>query len=520
MAEQSSSLEERLAGLDGPLPLPAGLRRRLEDALLAGAPDTAGEDNPLAGLDRPMPLPAGLRRRLDETLVRRDNRRRVAVPSYLAIAAAVLLVLGSVTAIVRASSGPHRGHASVAAGSPSNTGTSAGDGTTTTSATSSSAAMAGSTMAATAAPGSGASGSSAGSPSGAASGAAGAAAAPAARNGPPPPFSFGTGNPGARSPTRSPLRIGVVGGDAAQEAGFRAYIDLLNRSGGAGGHALQAVPTSAAAPAADTVVTVNLSGAQIATTAGSPAWVRGALLETLPVASPVLTGNVFDLASPVERQAHLIVDSLYPDNAPGRTAAIYQAAAGTFGVETPQALDEALRSRQVTPVHVVLMPGQPIAFVGADAAFLSLDTAAASGWLVQAKSAGYAPARGVAGVSSLLDASLLRDLPDGARVLSPYLLPSGTEATAMTSGTGRAPSDAVTHGWVTGKALAVAVWQTDASTPEGVIAALRGLQGFDDGFAPPYATRPGGNARIPDGLQYRVAAGQFVQVGGFLTDPR
>jgi hypothetical protein len=90
----------------------------------------------------------------------------------------------------------------------------------------------------------------------------------------------------------------------------------------------------------------------------------------------------------------------------------------------------------------------------------------------------------------------------------------------MSSGTGRAPGDAVTHGWVTAKALAVAVWQTGATTAEGVIAALRGLQGFDDGFAPPYQTRAGGNARVPDGLQYRVASGQFVQVGGFLTDPR
>ena len=514
MADPPRSVEQRLAELGGPQPLPAGLRHRLEDALLTARQrptDQAG--NPLAGVDAPVALPVHLQHRLDAALTGRRRPRRPVVLPWLAAAAAVLLVLGAVTAIVRPSSSQHRRPQSdVAAGAaPSANGLPPADLSTTTSVDAGGAAAAGISSASGSL---GAAGSAAGSSAG-----AGSASGPGGR-GTPPPFTFGAGNQAAHPATGSSVRVGVLGGDAAEEAGFRAYLDLLNRSGGAGGHALRAVPTSPGAPAANVAVTVNLSGAPIATTAGPPPWVTGPLLETLPVPSAVLAGRVFDLASPIERQAHLVVDALYPDNAPGHTAVIYQSTDGPYGAEAPQALDEALRSRQVTPLHVDVRQGQATPLVAADAAFLSLDTAAATGWLDQAKGANYAPTRGVAGVSSLLDAMLLPKLPEGTRVLSPYLVPSGNEAAAMSAGTHRPPSDAVTHGWVTAKALAAVVWQSDATTPDAVLTGLRALKGFDDGFAPPYQTRSGGNARLPDGVVYRVTSSQFVQQGGFVTDSR
>lgn len=510
---EDRSIEQRLAGLDAPVPLPAALRERLEHTLLveAGAALSAdGHDgNPLVGIDAPLTLPPLLRKRLETSLVARSARRpSVILTRVVATAAAVVLVLASATAVLQRTP-RHRARGQAVAAGPHPT-----QAATSTSTTFPIASQ-GAPLAATAAPAVGASGSAAG-----ASGtAAGAAAAPVGRQGTAPPFMFGTGAGTARAPTGAPVHIGVVGGDQAEEAGFRAYVDVLNRTGGAGGHGFDIVATSASSPGAGVVVTVNLSGHSLASASGPPPWITGPLLETIPIAEATLTGRVFDMASPVERQARLLVDAVYPDAAPGTTAVIYQSADGPFGNEGPNTLDASLRARQITPVHVVVHASEASALVPADAAFVSLDPADAAQWVGDAHAAGYAPARGVAGLSSLLDASLLPSLSNGTRVMSPYLLPAGQEATAMSGHTGKPASNAVTHGWDTAKALAAAVWQSGATTTDGVLSALQQLTGFDDGFAPAYRTRPGSNARLADAVLFRVAAGQFAQDGGFRTDP-
>ena len=67
------------------------------------------------------------------------------------------------------------------------------------------------------------------------------------------------------------------------------------------------------------------------------------------------------------------------------------------------------------------------ALTAADAAFVSLDPAAARAWAAQAKAEGYGPPAGVAGIYSLADDALAADLPEGARVVSPYVVPAGDE---------------------------------------------------------------------------------------------
>src|SRR5439155_15142889 len=99
----------------------------------------------------------------------------------------------------------------------------------------------------------------------------------------------------------------------------------------------------------------------------------------------------------------------------------------------------------------------------ADAALLSLDPAAAGDWVTRAHNAGYKPAKGVGGIYSLADDSLAPDLPEGARVVSPYVVPSGDEGQALRSANS-GTSAPVLHGWVDAKALAAAIWRTGADT--------------------------------------------------------
>jgi hypothetical protein len=49
--------------------------------------------------------------------------------------------------------------------------------------------------------------------------------------------------------------------------------------------------------------------------------------------------------------------------------------------------------------------------------------------------------------------------------------------------------------------------------------ALAGLKGYADGFAPPYETRAGSNARQPEGVLFTVQTGAFSTAGAFRTDP-
>jgi ABC-type branched-subunit amino acid transport system substrate-binding protein len=324
-----------------------------------------------------------------------------------------------------------------------------------------------------------------------------------------------------------PLRVGIVTGDAGQEAGFRAYVNRLNQSGGVRGHSIEVVAVGPGSPAGGTIATVNLSPQPVAGPGGVPGWATGPLLETLTATESLLAGNgaVFSFASPPERQGHLAVDAVFPSTAaPGTTAVIYAAPAGPLHDAVPAAMKKALGERGVSVTVVSYDPasgpsGQPpAALVRADAAFLSLDPAAAKAWVAQAKSAQYRPVKGVAGIYSLADEALLPDLPEGARVVSPYVVPAGDEGQAIRSGAGGA-SAPVLHGWADAKALAAAIWRTGADTPAGLQAALEGLAGWSSGLAPPYETRPGTRSRTPEGVVFGVQSGAFVADGGFRRDP-
>jgi len=124
----------------------------------------------------------------------------------------------------------------------------------------------------------------------------------------------------------------------------------------------------------------------------------------------------------------------------------------------------------------------------------------------------------VSGIYSLSDETLLPDLPEGARVVSPYVVPAGDEGEAIRSGAG-GTSAPVLHGWVSAKALAAAIWRTGADTPAELQAALEGLAGWSSGLAPAYETRPGTRSRTPEGVVFAVRQSAFVSEGGFRRDP-
>jgi hypothetical protein len=321
--------------------------------------------------------------------------------------------------------------------------------------------------------------------------------------------------------TGAALRVGIITGDAAQEAGFRAYVSRLNQAGGVRGHALDLVPVSPGSPAANVVATVNLSPQPVAGPGGAPGWATGPLLETLTAPESVLTGNgaVFSFASPPERQGHLAADALFPSAVGSPTrAAIYAAPSGPLADVVPQAMKAVLEARGVTvTIHTYDPAKNPGLDAGADAALLSLDPSAAKAWVAQAKAAGHRPDRGIAGIYSLFDESLAPDLPDGARVVSPYVVPGGEEGQAIRSAGGI--SSSVLHGWAGAKALAAAIWRTDADTPAEMQAALEGLAGWSSGLAPAYETRPGTRARTPEGVVFRVQSGALTADGGFRRDP-
>jgi ABC-type branched-subunit amino acid transport system substrate-binding protein len=362
------------------------------------------------------------------------------------------------------------------------------------------------------------SGSESASPAPAMSSQPGAGAAPSGDSQASPPAGQKSTQPAAGPP----LRIGIIPGDAAQEAGFRAYVTRLNQGGGVRGHLLELVTTSPGAPAAGTIATVNLGSLPVAGPGGAPGWATGPLLETLTAPESLLSGSgsVFSFASPPERQGHLAADALFPSAAPaGTTAVIYAAPSGPLAEVVPQAMKAVLEARGVKVIIHTYDPAKQPGLVERDAALLSLDPAAARAWVAQARSAGYRPARGVAGIYSLADDTLAPDLPEGARVVSPYVVPSGDEGQAIRSAAGGGASASVLHGWAGAKALAAAIWRTGADTPAELQAALEGLTGWSPGLAPAYETRPGTRARTPEGVLFQVQSGTFVVQGGFRRDP-
>ncbi|MDQ3947089.1 MAG: ABC transporter substrate-binding protein, partial [Actinomycetota bacterium] len=329
-----------------------------------------------------------------------------------------------------------------------------------------------------------------------------------------------------RSPTPASgtaLRVGMIAGDAAQEAGFNAYVALLNREGGVRGRPLETVRVGPGAADPSTLVTVNLSSRPLATPAGAPDWAGGALLETLTATEDLLLagGRVFCFASVPERQAHLVVDAVFPDAAPGASAVIYAATDGPYAGKVADAFRQVLAGKSVKVTTVVYDPDRPPALLPTAtevAAFVSLDPPAAAAFARQARESGYRPARGIAGVASLFDPAVLGDLPEGSRVVSPYVVPGGAEGDAIRSGAG-GTSAAVLHGWATAKVLAVALWRSGADTPEEALTALEGMAGYDSGLAPPYETRPQTRSRTPEGVVFEVRSGAFVAQGAFRRDP-
>jgi len=324
-------------------------------------------------------------------------------------------------------------------------------------------------------------------------------------------------------PAGPPLRVGIITGDAAQEAGFRAYVNRLNQAGGVQGHSIELVRVSSGAPATNTIATVNLGSQPVAGPGGAPGWATGPLLETLTATEGLLTGNgaVFSFASAPERQGHLAADALFPSEAPAGTKAVIYVpgAPGPLRDAVPAAIEAVLKQRNVANVQVVTYDAAAgKALTSADAAFVSLDPAAAKAWVAQAKAESYRPPAGVAGIYSLADDALAADLPEGARVVSPYVVPAGDEGQAIRSA-GAGTSASVLHGWATAKSLAAAVWRTGADTPAEVQAALEGLSGWSSGLAPPYETRSGTRSRTPEGVVFQVQSGAFVAQGGFRRDP-
>jgi hypothetical protein len=569
--------EPRLAGLDAERPLPPALYARLEAALLhaAAAPpaspapwvgETAPPDASEIALDAPRPLPPPVHARVEAALLAGGRTRWTPwLRPGLAAAAVLALVVVSAALLGR----PHPSDRDV---------TAAGPGTTRPAPTAPAALVPppppdGSALdafpaggpapaARTPAPGrasprpdrSPRPGPSAAAPDEAAppppapveeappsrtagppEGTAGNGSGDGSA-GPPPPYAFPSESDGAApalaapppsagtepapsAPSGPPLRIGVVGGDRAQETGFSAYVDLLNRSGGVRGRRLELVPAGPGAPASGTIATVNLSPRPVAAPGGAPGWATGPLLESLLATEDLLPagGPVFSFSSPPERQAHLAVDAVFPEPAPGATAVVYRAHDGPLAGAVARAFEEVLGERGVSVSVETYDPARPPALLqSADAAFLSLDTGAARSWLRQARTTIHP--RGVAGIFSLFDPALLPDLPEGIRVTSPYVVPPGGEGEAIRSGAGE-PSAAVLHGWATAKSLAVALWRTGADTPEEALAAVEGLTGYHSGLAPPYETRPGTRSRTPEGILLEVRSGAFVTQGGFRRDP-
>ena len=338
--------------------------------------------------------------------------------------------------------------------------------------------------------------------------------APAATASPAPP---GRSQSPSGGPSRAPLRIGIVGGDPAQEAGFRAYVELLNRAGGVRHRAVELVAVGPGKPAGGVLATVNLSPRPISGNGGPPSWATGPVLETLTATEPVLTGRVFGFSSPPERQGHLVADVVFPQRAPGARAVIYRAADGPLADAVPRAIERVLAERGVKVTIEPYDPDKPPLLQPADAAFLSLEPGAARSFLRQAEETKYAPARGMAGVYSLFEPSLLTHLPEGSRVVSPYVVPPGEESEAIhhsAKGTGVG----VLHGWATAKSLAVALWRSGAQTPDQVTSALEGLTDYDSGLAPPYEVRPGTHSRTPEGATHEVRSGAFSRTGGFRRD--
>jgi len=508
-------------------PLPPALRDRIEAALLAETAHPLEADlhdrltdaltDPgalLAGIDDPRPLPASVRAGLEDALATpaRGAHR------WVGVAAAIVLVTGVAAAAMQF--GRHES-GTVVAHAPR-------DATTTFTTTVEGSATGGQAPGVAASRPRPASGRGSG---GATSGAVAAFSQAAGQYGPPPPFSFPqdfaalgaapvNGATTTTRPVQSAVTVAVIGGDPAQEAGFRAYVRRLNDAGGAGGHRFVLTAADASHPARTATVTVNLSGAAVATDSGAPSWTGGPLLETMAAPESVLKNDVFGFASAPERQAHLIADTLVPPGSSGKAVVIYRMTTGLFSDRVPAAMADVVQRNGGRAVMVAYDGTATSVLVPADVALLSLDGPSAQAWFRQARSGSYRPPDGVGAIYPVFDTALLSDIASGTKIESPYSTSSDTyEAAVLRTDTNRPLSSALIHGWVTAKTLAVAVWERDADTRPALKAALAGLDGFSDAWTPQYGVRAGTHSRTPEGIVLEATNGGFTPRGGFRKDP-
>ena len=512
MPDERDEFVARFAGLDGPRQLPDDVRARLETMLLDG----------------PRELPVDVRHRLEHNLTaavpaatpttrwQRIGANRWVVPA--GVAAAVAMLVGSV-AVLADRSAPKRSDAVAALA------------TTTTSAVAPASSVvepleSSSSFSAGATAGSASSGSApqaqrsatAGqgtpppfavrgtpAPSGSSPAPASAPSAAAERDA---EFSGGAA-PSANAATGAPIPIGLVGTDAAEEGGVRAYVDLLNRTGGINGR-----PIVLGGASADSFSAIRLG-------VGGPVDGVPTLLSLQTSDRPCQVADAFCLAGPLDRQAHLLADAVFPSVAQGASAAIYVAASGPFADVVPEAIERVLRERGVRSLRFVHRVGDSVTPGPVDAVFVSLPTAESRSLFATAERAGgFRSARGVAAFSTAHDRSVA-SMPDGTRLVVPWFEPSGDERSALESVVGAAPSMATIHGWAEAKHLAYALWKSGASDRNQTRTALVQLDGYDSGLAPAMAHRVGrsSKSRTPEGRIEEVRAGAFVGVTEFRRDP-
>jgi hypothetical protein len=439
------AVRDELVAAEAPRQLPSEMRERLESALLAGVDD------------RPLPIP--LRRRLQRTLIRDPQRRARAV----VLVAAAFFVLSGAVALLGSDDPPDA--VSSAAGRTRGGSLSAGG----------SDVASGDSLDASAASGSTAAGTAGGNV-------------------------VSGGASSARSAARSAaVEVRIIGGDADDEAGFRAY---------AAGHGVRI--TSAATAA----VTVNLSSQPIEPPRST------VLLEALSVRESALRDDVFAAASVVERQAHIAADAAFPQDASGKRAVIFTGGPEPFRSRVPAAIESVLRDRGVSVLRVGFDDAVPAVLPRADAAFLSLPTEMAGEWLRDAEDRSYAPARGTWGVYSLADDALVAHMSPSVRVVSPFAFSDNADAAELRRTLGRPLSARAIHGWVTAKLLTEAIARTDDTTAPGISAALAVLGGYDDGFGAPYDLRADTHSRTPEGIVLRPSGGRLVADGAFMRDKR
>lgn len=498
----TDSLEDNpLRGIDGPRPLPPELRARLEFELAAVAVAVLPE-----GLDRPRPIPPEAQERIESAVlaygrgshgaaVERSSSseaRRVWYRSSgarqwmpLAAAAVVLVVALAATLTSRPAGRDLLGGPSLMEGGSGAEGTSAesrggGSGPAPPFSDTPSAVT-------EAAP----TGDSAGAPA-----------------------SDDPGAPGRMSAqgAAAPIRIGLSGPNNEVAVGFRAYVNTVNARGGVGG-SRRVETVNPSSPGLMATVNTSLSG---------PLNPRSAAprLEGPAASEAALRGDTFAFSSAPERLGHLLADALYPQARPGAAVALFTGT-GVFDEIVPAATEAALREKGVMTTRVATREGRPGQWPDAEVAVLSMGADDARRWLAAAAAQGYRPARGVAGLWSLADPGFAKDLPEGSTVITSYATPRADEAQAMSKAAGGPPSFAFVHGWATARALAQALWQSGAATPEELSRALAAFPQDDlGGLIAPYRVRTGTNSRTPEGLVLEVRGGSFVPQGGFRADPR